>query len=262
VHSLIDIGANLTHDSFDADRDEVIARAASVGVERLIITGASVAGSRDALQLAKTRPAELFATAGVHPHYSTDFDAAATDAIREMASDRQIVAIGECGLDYFRNFAPHDAQRYAFEAQLQIAVETGKPVFLHQRDAHDDFIALLKEYRPDISGGVTHCFTGNQAQLEEYLELDMHIGITGWICDERRGHDLQQAVGSLPLDRLLLETDAPYLLPRDLEQKPDGRRNEPSTLPHILAKTAGFMGFAIDEVAAAATRNTIALFDL
>jgi TatD DNase family protein len=262
MHKLIDIGANLTHDSFDHDRELVVARAHEQGVTRMIITGASVSGSRDAIALAKQAPEKFWATAGVHPHHAGDYTALSTDELHSLATTDCVVAIGECGLDYFRDFSPRDAQREAFAAQLEIAVELQKPIFLHQRDAHEDFIAILKNYIDKIPGGVAHCFTGNTEQMQNYLDMNLHIGVTGWICDERRGADLQAAVASLPLERVLLETDAPYLMPRDLPEKPDKRRNEPATLQHILHSVANLMNIEAEELAAAATRNTEVLFGI
>jgi TatD DNase family protein len=262
MHELIDIGANLTHDSFDADRDAVLERARTAGVQRLIVTGASDDGNVKAAGLAAANPGFLYATAGVHPHHAADYTDASGALIRELVGRDEVVAVGECGLDYFRNFSPAGDQRAAFNAQLEIAVALGKPVFLHQRDAHADFVGILASHIDGISGGVAHCFTGTTEQMRAYLDLGLHIGVTGWICDERRGGDLQAAVRELPLDRLLLETDAPYLIPRDLPQKLPGRRNEPSVLPHVLATVAALMDRDIAEVAAAATRNTEALFGL
>jgi len=262
MYELIDIGANLTHDSFDADRDAVLERAAAAGVQRMIVTGTTVDASRHALRLAHEHPRRLFATAGVHPHHATEADEQAIVALGQLAVETGIVAVGECGLDFFRDYSPHDAQLAAFEAQLRIAAEVGKPVFLHQRDAHDPFVNLLREYLPKIVGGVAHCFTGNRAELEEYVELGLHIGITGWICDERRGDTLREAVRYLPLERVLVETDAPYLLPRDLPEKPSGRRNEPAVLPHIVDTLAFNMQQDIAAVARAATANAERLFGL
>jgi TatD DNase family protein len=262
MHELIDIGANLTHDSFDADRDAVLERAAAAGVSRLIVTGASDDGNAKAAGLAARHPGKLYATAGVHPHHASDYTDSSATQIRDLASRREVVAVGECGLDYFRDFSPREVQQHAFDSQLQIAVETGKPVFLHQRDAHNDFIRILATHVEHISGGVAHCFTGTCAQMHEFLEMGLYIGITGWICDERRGIDLQAAVRELPLDRLLLETDAPYLMPRDLPEKLPARRNEPSVLPHVLNTVAAHMQKDVADVAAAATRNTENLFGL
>src|SRR5262245_20049132 len=176
---LIDIGVNLAHDSFDADRDAVMQRAAAVGVHRMIVTGASEEGTRKAIDLAKAHAGRLFATAGVHPHHAADLTLEARPALQELAQDPAVVAVGECGLDYFRDFSPRDLQRRAFGWQLEIAVNTGKPVFLHQRDAHDDFIAILRDYASKLGGGVAHCFTAGEKERDAYLELGLHIGITG-----------------------------------------------------------------------------------
>ena len=262
MHDLIDIGANLTHDAFDKDRDQVLARAIKAGVCRQIVTGTTLEASRAAIALAVQHPGTLYATAGVHPHHATELDAETLAAFTALVPTDTVVAVGECGLDYFRNYSPQDAQQQAFEQQLNLAVEARKPVFLHQRDAFADFVAILKDQLDDIPGGVAHCFTGTKDELRVCLDMGLYIGITGWICDERRGHDLQEAVRYLPLDRLMLETDAPYLLPRDLKEKPDGRRNEPSVLPHILATVARHRQAPPEQVAAAATRNTERLFQL
>lgn len=262
MQNLIDIGANLTHDSFDRDRADVIERARAAGVTRMIITGASREGSPQAAELAAQYPGSFYATAGIHPHHATEYDDAVDRMLRELADRADVVAVGECGLDYFRNFSPADVQREAFAAQLRIAVDIQKPVFLHQRDAHDDFVAILGNCIDSIAGGVAHCFTGGPREMHEYLDMGLYIGVTGWVCDERRGHDLQEAVPQLPLERLLLETDAPYLVPRDLPEKLSGRRNEPSVLPHIVETVARLMQREPAEVAAAATRNTEKLFRL
>jgi TatD DNase family protein len=260
---LIDIGANLTHDSFDKDRPEVLARAREAGVRRMIVTGTSVTASVQAAALAASHPSSLYSTAGIHPHHASELDAHSIAALRALSVQPRVVAIGECGLDFFRDFSPRDAQTEAFEAQLELAAETGLPAFLHQRDAHEPFVAIVRAQRDALSAGaVAHCFTGGPAQLGAYLDLDLHIGITGWICDERRGAALREALPSIPLDRLLLETDAPYLLPRDLEPKPRDRRNEPAYLPHVLAAVATGLGRPQEEIARASTRNAEALFRL
>jgi TatD DNase family protein len=262
VFDLIDIGANLTHDSFDADRDAVLARAAAAGVARIIVTGTSVTSSVQAMALCEAQPKALFATAGVHPHHSADLDAHTTAALRSLLANPKFVAVGECGLDFFRDYSPRETQRQAFAAQLELATEVQKPVFLHQRDAHQEFVAMLAPVRKSLAGGVAHCFTGGPKELEAYLALDLHIGITGWVCDERRGAELRAAVPSIPLDRLLIETDAPYLLPRDLEPKPQGRRNEPQFLAHVLERVAALLEQPAAVVARATTANAERLFGL
>jgi TatD DNase family protein len=262
LQSLIDIGVNLTHESFDHDRSEVVQRAAAAGVTRLIITGSTAEASRQALDLAHADPGRLFTTVGVHPHHATQFNAESAAVLAELATDSAVVAIGECGLDYYRDLSPRAVQRRAFTRQLSLAAAVGKPVFLHQRDAHEDFLAIVREHIGELPGGVAHCFTGSREQMEPYLTLGLCVGITGWICDERRGAALRDAVAHLPLDRVLLETDAPYLLPRNLGQKVVGRRNEPAFLPVVLSATAASMGVPAAELAAAATRNTEMLFQL
>ena len=260
--TLIDIGINLGHDSYDVDRDAVVVRAEAVGVTQMMVTGASVEGSRKALELARARPGRLFATAGIHPHHASELTATALSELEELARQPEVVAAGECGLDYFRDFSPRPVQQKAFHQQLELAARVGKPVFLHQRDAHEDFLAILKEHRQHLNGGVTHCFTGSGPEMRAYLELGFAIGITGWICDERRGAHLIPLMREIPADRLLLETDGPYLLPRDLHPKPASRRNEPSFLPHIAAVIARARHQSIEELTRASTQATRALFDL
>ena len=228
----------------------------------MIVTGASVDGSRKAIELARAHAGRLFATAGVHPHHAADLTEGARAELKELARENEVVAAGECGLDYFRDFSPRDLQRRAFGWQLEIAVATGKPVFLHQRDAHEDFVAILREHAPGLAGGVAHCFTAGPKERDAYLELGLHIGITGWICDERRGTHLREVVKGIPADRLLLETDAPYLLPRDLKPAPKSRRNEPHHLPHVAAAVAAARGESTEILARKATENTRRLFRL
>lgn len=234
---MIDIGANLTHDSFNNDRSEVIDAARAVGVEAFIITGSDVSCSGKARHLAHQYP-DCFATAGIHPHHAANFNAESEAAIEALLQDKKVVAVGETGLDYFRNFSPPEAQVFSFEQHIRLAIEQKLPMFLHQRDAHRDFLPILKQHRESLSEVVVHCFTDSKQALFDYLDLDCHIGITGWICDERRGKHLLDLVANIPLNRLMIETDAPYLLPRDLQPKPKTRRNEPKYLPHIAQAVA------------------------
>jgi TatD DNase family protein len=258
----LDIGANLTHRSFDADREQVIERARAAGVASMIVTGADLESSRSAAQLARAHPQVLFATAGVHPHHAESLEPPTLAALRELLAQPQVVAVGECGLDYYRNFSPHAAQRRAFESQLRLAAESGRPVFLHQREAHADFVALVREFRPQLSAAIAHCFTGSAAELEAYLELGLSIGITGWFCDERRGAHLHELVRRIPVDRLMLETDAPYLMPRDLKPRPNTHRNEPMFLPHIGAAVAAARGESAELCARHTTAHARAFFGL
>ncbi len=198
----------------------------------------------------------------MHPHHASDWNAPLHAALRELAGAPEVVAVGECGLDYFRDLSPRPAQRAAFAAQLELARELRKPVFLHQRDAHADFTAVLREHIGELPGGVAHCFTGGASELDTYLGLGLAIGITGWICDERRGKHLLPLMRSIPTDRLLLETDGPYLLPRDLPEKPETRRNEPAYLPHIAATVARARGEDLESVARMSSAAARKLFKL
>jgi TatD DNase family protein len=243
---LIDIGINLMHSSLKLDRADVIKRDESAGVSPLIITGTGERSSREAAEYAasysREQPGKLYCTAGVHPHEAKNCDDGTIDAIRSLAREHGAVAIGECGLDYNRDFSPRDVQRKWFTKQIELAVELGLPLFLHERDAFEDFSAILEKYKAAIPAAVVHCFTGNETELEKYLDLGCHIGITGWICDERRGTPLGALVKKIPADRLMVETDAPFLLPRDMPERVRDRRNEPRYLPHIAGTIARRLG--------------------
>jgi TatD DNase family protein len=251
---LVDIGANLTHASFRDDLDAVLARARQAGVGTVIVTGTSVEESRRAAALG------LPFTAGVHPHHARDCGPATIPELRVLAGHEKCVAIGECGLDFNRNYSPHPDQEKWFVAQLELGLELGKPLFLHSRDAHPRFGQILRTYK--VGKAVAHCFTGEREELRAYLDLDLYIGITGWICDERRGRHLLELVKEIPAERLLLETDSPYLTPRDMRPQPKARRNEPAFLPHILKTVARALGRAPEELAAQTTRNARELFSL
>lgn len=259
---LVDIGANLAHDSFDHDRDDVLARAREAGVAIIVITGSSRESSHRALALAEAAPGRMYCTAGVHPHHARDWTRDDRLWVRQLAARPQVVAVGECGLDFFRNFSSPEDQQAAFRDQLDLAVETGLPVFLHQRDAHEAFLDILNEYLPRLSRGVAHCFTGTEQEIRAYLDMGLYIGITGWICDERRGHHLRDLIPFIPPDRLLLETDSPYLLPRDLQPRPSSRRNEPMHLRHIAETVAHCAGKSLEQLASETTANARLFFDI
>jgi TatD DNase family protein len=257
---LIDIGCNLTHDSFDRDRAHVLEQAHKAGVVQLIVTGASEDGSKAALELARDYPGTLFATAGVHPHRASEFTDETEALLRDLSSQEGVVAVGETGLDYFRDFSPRDAQRDAFQRQLRIGMDTDLPMFLHMRDAHDDLHSILREARQGLSEVVLHCFTGNREELHDYLDLDCHIGITGWICDERRGTHMKEFLKEIPANRLMIETDAPYLKPRNLMPRVKSHRNEPRWLPWILGTLAAARDENPEALAERATENTRRFF--
>ena len=276
---LIDIGVNLDSPRLTCQIDAVLTRAAHADVRGLILTGTSPEGSARCAEYARTlntdnvanqdeARCQLWSTAGVHPH---DAEAALTRAwraeIEALLTRPEVVAVGECGLDFERNYSSVEAQREIFEAQLQLAVRHQLPLFLHQRGAHAELLTLLRRYAPELprreSGAlaaVIHCYTGGLEEMQSYLELGCFIGVTGWVCDERRGDALRAAVRSLPLTRVLVETDAPYLTPRTLRPKPKKGTNEPAFLPHIVHELAGYMGVDASELARAATLNTQELF--
>ncbi len=262
THTIIDIGANLAHDSFDEDRDAVMQRAADAGVTCMIVTGSSEQSNARAAELAEHSDGVLYSTAGVHPHHASDYGDGVDAQIRSLVTRDAVVAVGECGIDYFRNFSPRDAQLDAFRRQLDIAIDTGMPVFLHQRDAHDDFVDVLDEKLPNVARAVAHCFTGEHESLREYLAMGLYIGITGWICDERRGLHLRDIVSAVPDDKLMIETDAPYLLPRTIQPKPKTRRNEPAYLPEVLRVVAEARDQSEEHVARITTENAIRFFGI
>lgn len=259
---LIDIGANLTHDAFAHDIDQVIQRAIAAQVTQMIVTGTNLRHAYRAAELARKHPGRLFATAGIHPHHAQEASASSDTELRALIANSEVVAIGECGLDYFRDIAPRAAQHTAFERQLDLAVATKKPLFLHQRDAHQDFLAIMRQFDKRLGPTVVHCFTGTREELFTYLDHGWFIGLTGWLCDERRGTHLRGLVKAIPSDRLMLETDAPYLLPRTLHPRPKNGRNEPCLLIHLLGEIAKECDKTPDQIAQQTTQVARSFFGL
>ena len=202
----------------------------------------------------------MFYTIGVHPHHANEINDGYLKKLKDVIATNNPHAIGETGLDFFRNLSTYEEQIYAFEEKIKIAIYTNKPLFLHQRDSHDDFIKILRKYSSDISKAVVHCFTGTQGQLDDYLELDCYIGITGWICDEKRNVELRKAIKKIPLEKLMIETDCPYLIPKNLVEKPKNNRNEPTNLNHIINEIAVLMEIDIDILRKQTFENTINYF--
>jgi len=256
---LVDIGANLTHASFRDDLGAVVARARQAGVVQIIVTGTTVDESRHAADLSSKNDF-LFSTAGVHPHHARDCGPDTIPALRELAKHPRVVAIGECGLDFNRNYSPHPDQEKWFVAQMELGIELRKPLFLHSRDAFPRFSQIISSLKP--AKAVAHCFTGSAEELRSYLDLGLYIGITGWICDERRGAHLLELLKEIPRDKLLLETDAPYLTPRDLRPQPKARRNEPAFLPHIARAVAKALNRPVEDLAVETARNARHFFGL
>jgi TatD DNase family protein len=262
VIELIDIGVNLTNKSLMQDLEAVMQRATVSGVEQMVVTGTSIEESRKAIALCQQYPKRLVSTCGIHPHHASDWGDDSFELLESMAQHDCVRAIGETGLDFNRNYSASDDQEQAFTLQLTLAAKLQMPVFCHQRDAHDRFVSILSKFRTQLPQVVVHCFTDNQQALMDYLDLDCHIGITGWICDERRGLELQQLVKLIPENRLLLETDAPYLLPRNLVPKTSGRINEPAYLPHILQNVALHRDESYESLAHQTLHNSRQFFSL
>lgn len=258
---LIDIGVNLTNARLYYDRDQLRQEATDAGVIHQIITGTCLESSQKALDICLEHPSYYSSTAGCHPHDAKDFLPGHYEAIKQLSENERVVAIGECGLDFNRNFSPQDTQLEVFEQQISLALETQLPLFLHQRDAHETFVNSLKPHKGNLTG-VCHCFTGNKDELRDYLDLGFYVGITGWLCDERRGQDLQEALTYAPVDRVLLETDAPYLLPRTIRPRPKKNLNVPAYLPWVLEKAAELLNMEPEELAATTTNNCRQLFNL
>lgn len=259
MHTWCDIGVNLFSNQFDTDREAVIAHAVSNGVTSMLLIGSTLHESTQNLLVCQKYQA-CYSTAGVHPHQAAQVDSDWLIPLRQLLHHPKIVAVGECGLDFNRDFSPRPIQQQVFAEQLQLAKALAKPVYLHERDAFETQISMLVEQH--ISQGVAHCFTGDTQQLKAYLDLGLYIGITGWVCDERRGHNLQQALRYIPADRLLLETDAPYLLPRTLTPKPKSRRNEPAFLPFIAETVAALTGVDMATLSANTLSNSQRLFGI
>ncbi len=263
---LIDVGVNLTNKRFDKDRTDIIVRAKEQGVSRLLITGTSIEASQQALQLCQDYqqqfPNSLYATAGVHPHDADGVSDDYLEQLAQLASQVAVKAIGECGLDFNRNFSAPEQQLKVFKEQISLAAELNMPLFLHQRDAFEAWFSALKPFSDKIPAMVAHCFTGNKQELKQCLSAGMYIGITGWLCDERRGQELRDIVSLIPLDRLLIETDAPYLTPRTIKPRPKSSRNEPSYLSFVVAELAKITAIDQQEIACQTSLNAEKVFNL
>ncbi len=259
---MIDIGINFTDKAFSKDLSECISAAHSADVTQMIVTGTDIEGSQQAAQLAAAHPDSLFSTAGVHPHHAKDWRPEDYETLKKLAQSDNVIAIGEAGLDFNRDFSPRNQQEAVFQFQIHLAIELSLPLFLHERDAHKRQRMILQEYSNDLPNTVIHCFTGDKTALFNYLDLGCYIGITGWVCDERRGKELQTLVKQIPKDRLMIETDGPYLLPRNIKPKPKSRRNEPKYLCHIANTIAQLRGETTETFISQTTNNTKRFFSI
>ena len=259
---MIDIGINLANESFHKDREQVITDAQEANVRFIMITGSCPASNHKALQLAEEYPNYARATAGIHPHHADQVNAETLKDVASCLSHRMVHAVGETGLDFFRDISDRKKQQQVFEAHLELAIQHQLPLFLHQRDAHSAFLPIIKAYRDQIPNAVVHCFTDEKKALFDYLDLDLHIGITGWVADERRGTHLLPLLGSIPTNRLMIETDGPYLLPRNIKPKPKSRRNEPKYLKFVAEKIAQTLGVDTGTVIRNTSATSVAFFNL
>jgi len=266
---LMDIGINLLNPSYDKDREEVVREAAAAGISPLILSPSGEEESKNAAIYAanynRENPGSLYSKAGIHPHDAKNFSKNSMNFFRELIQGQlceNIVAIGECGLDYNRDFSPREAQRLCFSSQAELASELGLPLFMHERDSFEDFSAILKEHIGGLKASVVHCFTGNEVQLDFYLSLGCYIGITGWICDNKRGSHLRDLIKKIPKDRLMLESDGPYLLPKNMEKKPKNNRNEPKFLPHVLEIAAACLNKEPEILAEETYSNSLRFFGI
>ena len=256
----IDIACNFTHESFKHNLDEVINSAEQEGVEKFVLLCASLADIDPIKVIQNNAPEKYFISAGIHPHHATEIQEINHDALLNKLKSISPNAIGETGLDYFRNISPPDIQKKSFGMHIEIAKELSLPLYLHQRDAHGDFIRIIKENISNFPKFVVHCFTGTQAELDEYLELGAYIGLTGWICDAKRNIDLRKSIKNIPIEKMMIETDSPYLIPKNLMVKPNKNINEPKYLPHIANEICELTGYDLEELKSATSNNAIEFF--
>ncbi|TDF35746.1 hydrolase TatD [Alteromonadaceae bacterium M269] len=261
--SWFDVGINLTDRRFEKRIDDLLSHSANADVSHLLAIGTSLEDSLDTLDLIRektSRTITIKSTAGFHPHNAKLMKDGDSESLAALLNQPEVVAIGECGLDFNRNFSPPDVQLRVFETQLELASDLKLPIYLHERDAFEHQIQLLRKYSSAAANGLVHCFTGNVEQLNHYLELGLSVGITGWVCDPERGKELREALKELPLDKLLLETDAPYLAPKDIRPRP--KYNQPSLLPHIAQTVADIKHISVGELKEQSFANACRLFSI
>lgn len=257
---MIDIGVNINHDFFLTDLEQTLGEALAAGVQGMICIASDIEESRVLQTLSQNHPA-LWFTSGCHPHQAKTWDKNSKQRLFQLIKDSpKTIAIGETGLDFNRNYSTPEQQFFAFDEQMALAYECKLPLYLHERDAHKEMLSRLQANRTLAENAVIHCFTGSPEELRHYLDLGLYIGITGWVCDERRGQALQESIPFIPMDRLLLETDSPYLTPRNIRPRP--KRNHPKYLPWVAAEVARIKHLDIQEVIQHSITNTSNLFGI
>ncbi len=259
---MIDVGVNLLNGQFRDDLDDVLARARKAGLSHMIVTATTVQEAQAAIELCAEHE-DLSCTAGVHPHLAKDVQAGWVDQLRQLARHPAVLAIGETGLDFNRNYSPADVQHEVFAAQVALAGELDMPLFVHDRDTDGAVFKALSAYGGAPEQVLIHCFTGNRADLEGYLAAGFSIGVTGWVCDEARGAQLRRLVPAIPLERLVIETDAPFLFPQGATPPTQRRRrNEPCLLPVVAERLAGLYAVPVAKLIRHTTANAQRLFRL
>lgn len=259
---MIDIGINLTNSQFKNKEAKVLQNAKTAGVQKIILTGTGLNSSQKSLEIAKKHPDFLTTTIGIHPHNAKEFTEKTMKQLEQLLEHPLAVAVGECGLDFDRNFSTKKEQYFAFEQQIALAKKVKKPLFLHERSAHQEFVDIMKNHTDITPHSVVHCFTGSKEELKSYLDLGFYIGITGWVCDGKRGTALREALKYAPLDRLMIETDSPFLLPKNLKDMPRNRTNEPKYLGHIGKEIAQILNVPEDKFFDVVTSTTKKFFSL
>ncbi|MBN8641535.1 MAG: TatD family hydrolase [Flavobacteriales bacterium] len=266
MKTYIDIGINLTNRQFQNDIDDIVHNALDADVSHMILTGTSVHKSQESAKIAANYPEVLYSTAGIHPHDAKSFDANSISQLKALLQKKHVVAVGECGLDFDRDFSPRDQQERCFKAQLELAIATQKPLFLHERAAFSRFMAITNDYLQQLPKAVVHCFTGNLTEAKTYLDNGFYIGFTGAISDANRFAHLKEVVRYVPLDRLMIETDSPFMLPKNVPKTSltpyHERRNEPAFLPYVAGTIAQFKGIGLDVVTLHSSQNAVVFFGL
>jgi len=261
MNTYIDIGINLTNKQFFNEHEEIINRALDNGVEQMILTGTSLRGSKESAAIAEEYPEILFSTAGIHPHDAKSFNEQSIPGLRKLLQLDYVISVGECGLDFDRDFSPRPIQEKCYQAQLELSIEINKPLFLHERSAFKRFNEITDDYRSQLPEAVVHCFTGTLEQAKNYLDKGFYLGFTGAISDDRRFKHLEDVIRYVPLDRMMIETDAPFMLPKNMPRM-QNRRNEPSFLPYVAQTIAYLKKISIAEVADETTETARKFFRL
>ena len=252
---MFDIGANLTSSHFSDDLDSVLDESFEAGVKKICITSSNLQDVRNAKKITE-RNKNLYYSVGFHPHNAKDFKVEFLKDMSIYLEDPKAICLGEMGLDFNRNFSSKKEQILCFESQLSLANSISKPLFLHQRDAHEEFLSVLDNHKFNQKL-IVHCFTGNLSELEDYLKRDFYIGITGWVCDLKRGLELRECINHIPQDKLLIETDSPYLSPRKKI-----RRNEPKFLIDVAEEVATLRQETKESIIKSSYENSLNFFNL